>query len=187
MTESPQQPKEQALLKINRKFIREFSRIGRRFTSGESTIGYIMPFAILRNDEHPMDAYSIIDFKDMPAEALANLGLQKISAKTELNMDDIQNLIIMESEKIGFPTPWGGSGDFSETRIWRDDKAYELRFPSLEADYYGDTPEDPVYGVINGVASIPINSVDMLNRFVSGEFGCSFVSTPKTEPNGEEI
>ncbi len=89
MTESPQQPKEQALLKINRKFIREFSRIGRRFTSGESTIGYIMPFAILRNDDYPMDAYSIIDFKDMPVEALANLGLQKISVKTEPNGEEI--------------------------------------------------------------------------------------------------
>lgn len=39
-----------------------------------------MPFAILRSDDYPMDAYSIIDLKDMPDEALTNLGLQKISA-----------------------------------------------------------------------------------------------------------
>lgn len=88
MTESPQQPKEQVLLRINRKFIRDFARIGNRFTSGESTIGYIMPFAILRSDDYPMDAYSLIDFKDMPDEALANLGLQKIPAKTEPNGEE---------------------------------------------------------------------------------------------------
>lgn len=80
MTESPQHQKEQVLLRINRKFIREFSKIGTRFTSGESIVGYIMPFAILRSDDYPMDAYSIIDLKDMPDEALTNLGLQKISA-----------------------------------------------------------------------------------------------------------
>ncbi len=188
MTESPQQPEiiKNPFVKMSTKFVQGFKEWGAVIHT-DTARSYFFPVAIIKHSASPVGVYQLVDFKDLPDELLAKFGLQKIPAKPVLSMGDIQTLIIVESEKIGFPTPCGGSGDFSETRIWRGDKAYELRFPDLEADYYGDTPENAVYGIIDGMASVSIDSVDMLNRFVSGEFGCSFVSTPKNLGNGEEI
>lgn len=76
-----QQIDKTSIYRINRKLVREIAKLGHRFTAADGSIGHMLPFVIVRNDKLGMDEYQVIDFKDMPDEALANLGLQKISAK----------------------------------------------------------------------------------------------------------
>lgn len=70
--------KEPSIYRINRKLVREIAKLGHKFTTSTGSVGHLLPFVIVRNDELPMDQYRVIDFKDMPDDALANIGLQKI-------------------------------------------------------------------------------------------------------------
>lgn len=84
MTDSPQHQNEIPLYKLNTKFVQGLKEYGSvlQMPVGKA---YVFPSVVVKPNSSQVGVYAVIDLKDMPDEFLANLGLQKIPAKTEEN------------------------------------------------------------------------------------------------------
>lgn len=90
MTESPQQPKEQKpiIAKLDTKFVQGIAKYGVRIDAPTAR-AYFFPIAVIKHSGSQVGVHELVDFRDLPDDLLAKFGLQKISAKTEPNGEEI--------------------------------------------------------------------------------------------------
>ncbi len=92
MTESPQHPKQRqpdkVIAKLETKFVQLLGKYGLRVDT-PSARSYFFPMAVVKHHASQVGQYELVNFNDLPDELLAKFGLQKISAKTEPNGEEV--------------------------------------------------------------------------------------------------
>jgi len=63
---------------MSRKFVRDLAKMGAKMTAEDGSVGYVLPYVVIRDDSMPAGTYTLIKLSELKDEVLAHLGLKKL-------------------------------------------------------------------------------------------------------------
>ena len=88
-----------------------------------------------------------------------------------MNLKEQYKELMAAMDELGFSEYQDGAGDFGERRfrrtVGKDILLFNVFVMDMEEDYYGDTPENQFYGIIDSCNQVPIDTREELEQFIN--------------------